>query len=148
MGVTRLRFDHHQRGFEETMNEQFGIKLSSAGLIYKHFGMEVLKNVLQENDENVLDLLYWKIYTGLIQEVDAIDNGVTQFEGNGKYKISTNLSSRVGRLNPSWNEPSTDELRMEQFEKAITMTGEEFIAIAKGYHKVCRINTLGVSIIC
>jgi hypothetical protein len=38
--------------------------------------------------------------------VDAIDNGVDQAEGELKYRISTNLSARVGQLNPSWNEDS------------------------------------------
>jgi hypothetical protein len=39
-------------------------------------------------------------------KVDAIDNGVDQAEGELKYRISTNLSARVGQLNPSWNEDS------------------------------------------
>jgi uncharacterized UPF0160 family protein len=32
------RFDHHQKGFEEVFGHGFGTKLSSAGLVYKHFG--------------------------------------------------------------------------------------------------------------
>ena len=31
----RLRFDHHQNGFEETFDAAHGIKLSGAGLIWK-----------------------------------------------------------------------------------------------------------------
>lgn len=31
----RLRFDHHQRGFQEVFGHGFVTKLSSAGLIYK-----------------------------------------------------------------------------------------------------------------
>jgi uncharacterized UPF0160 family protein len=37
------RFDHHQREFEETFTPSHNIKLSSAGLVYKHFGQEVLE---------------------------------------------------------------------------------------------------------
>ena len=33
--VTKQRFDHHQRGFSETLDANHKIKLSSAGLIYK-----------------------------------------------------------------------------------------------------------------
>ena len=33
----RNRFDHHQRGFEETFSPQHSIKLSSAGLVYDSF---------------------------------------------------------------------------------------------------------------
>ena len=32
------RYDHHQRGFTETFSPDHPIKLSSAGLVYKHFG--------------------------------------------------------------------------------------------------------------
>ncbi len=35
------RYDHHQRGFSETLDSEHTMKLSSAGLIYKHFGKEV-----------------------------------------------------------------------------------------------------------
>ena len=48
----------------------------------------------------------------------------------------TGLSSRVGRLNPSWTQAATDEDRMERFEKAVALTGEEFLSIANQYHKV------------
>ena len=58
----RNRFDHHQRGFEETISKDYSIKLSSAGLVYKHYGREVLKNVLSESDETTIETLYWKIY--------------------------------------------------------------------------------------
>jgi uncharacterized UPF0160 family protein len=30
-----LRFDHHQRGFQETFSSEHSTKLSSAGLVYK-----------------------------------------------------------------------------------------------------------------
>ena len=45
--VDRLRLDHHQRTFTDTWNSEDkykGIKLSSAGLVYRHFGKEVIKN--------------------------------------------------------------------------------------------------------
>jgi uncharacterized UPF0160 family protein len=40
---SRLRFDHHQRGFTETFSSDHKATiLSSAGLIYKFFGRDVL----------------------------------------------------------------------------------------------------------
>ena len=36
------RYDHHQRGFEETFGHGFTTKLSSAGLVYKHYGLEIV----------------------------------------------------------------------------------------------------------
>jgi uncharacterized UPF0160 family protein len=56
--------------------------LSSAGLIYVHYGREILKELLKkeaidENDKNHLaDILFNKLYETFVQEIDAIDNGV------------------------------------------------------------------------
>ena len=38
--------------------------------------------------------------------MDAIDNGVEQFEStkNPKFSINSALHHRVARLNPAWNE--------------------------------------------
>ena len=41
----KKRFDHHQSEFKDTMttsHRRYHTRLSSAGLIYKHFGMEVV----------------------------------------------------------------------------------------------------------
>lgn len=32
---SKLRYDHHQRGFQEVFGHGFSTKLSSAGLVYK-----------------------------------------------------------------------------------------------------------------
>jgi uncharacterized UPF0160 family protein len=43
-----------------------------------------------------------------IESIDAIDNGIQQYPGEltPRYVNKTDLSSRVGWLNPAWNEPS------------------------------------------
>ena len=88
--------------------------MSSAGLIYKHFGMEVIKNIAKEeyhedlNDE-ILTKVWEKIYGKLIKEVDAIDNGVNQSNDKLTYYVRSNLSSRIGELNPPWNAPQTSQ---------------------------------------
>jgi hypothetical protein len=38
-----LRYDHHQRGFEETLDDAHKTKLSSSGLVFKHFGRDALR---------------------------------------------------------------------------------------------------------
>eukprot|EP00735_Rhodelphis_limneticus_P012324 TRINITY_DN5556_c0_g1::TRINITY_DN5556_c0_g1_i1::g.9416::m.9416 TRINITY_DN5556_c0_g1::TRINITY_DN5556_c0_g1_i1::g.9416 ORF type:complete len:355 (+),score=77.93,sp/Q55G91/U160_DICDI/49.84/1e-111,UPF0160/PF03690.8/8.7e-131 TRINITY_DN5556_c0_g1_i1:57-1067(+) len=129
-----MRFDHHQREFTTTFSDKHPIKLSSAGLIYKHFGRDVIQalagNPLQADE---LEVVYNKIYTALIESLDAIDNGVSQYEGNvkPKYKISTDLSARVGRLNPRWNETHQDY--DSRFARAMQMAGEEFLAFVENY---------------
>lgn len=42
-----------------------------------------------------------------------------------RYRITTGLSSRVGRLNLQWNTPELIE--EEQFKKAMDLVREEFI---------------------
>lgn len=41
-----------------------------------------------------------------IEAIDAIDNGISQYPTDipPKYRNRTDLSSRVGSLNPAWNE--------------------------------------------
>eukprot|EP00467_Chlorarachnion_reptans_P023338 CAMPEP_0114500140 /NCGR_PEP_ID=MMETSP0109-20121206/7799_1 /TAXON_ID=29199 /ORGANISM="Chlorarachnion reptans, Strain CCCM449" /LENGTH=338 /DNA_ID=CAMNT_0001677769 /DNA_START=122 /DNA_END=1138 /DNA_ORIENTATION=+ len=121
------RFDHHQRGFSEVFGNGFNTKLSSAGLIYKHFGKKVLSALLPNVGEGeTLDKLYMKIYGSFIQEIDGIDNGVLIKDGSQpqNYRISTDLSSRVRYLNPAWNEDSGDI--DERFLKAVELTGQDF----------------------
>ena len=66
----KLRFDHHQRGFVETFSPAHTVKLSSAGLIYKHFGRELIADrfKLDSSDEKV-DVLYNKMYDDFIMAV-------------------------------------------------------------------------------
>ncbi|NXD32766.1 MYG1 protein, partial [Spelaeornis formosus] len=126
------RYDHHQRGFSEV----FGhggfdkIKLSSAGLVYKHFGKHIIAKRLgvDESDPNV-ELLWFQLYSELIESVDAIDNGVNiTSSGSPNYAIRTDLSSRIKRVNPNWNEPADDATYDARFEIASKITGEEFLS--------------------
>lgn len=73
-----------------------------------------------------VDLLYKRVYEDFVEGFDGIDNGVSQYPENltPKYKETTNISARVGRLNPWWNQPDTD--LFERFMKAVQLTGDEF----------------------
>lgn len=126
----KYRYDHHQRGFNESMNtllnKKWTTKLSSAGLIYCHFGLKIIKTIIgnENEDEKFLNKLFDKVYENFIQEIDGIDNGIPMFDGEPSYRINTNLSSRVSHLNKSWNQTQYDE--MKEFEKAMALTGGEF----------------------
>ncbi|XP_043540170.1 MYG1 exonuclease-like, partial [Chiloscyllium plagiosum] len=110
----RHRYDHHQRSFAETLasvkqGSRFVTKLSSAGLVYAHFGRRVLAQLLQTDwTDPRLDVLYDKLYENFVEEVDAIDNGISQCDGETRYNVTTNLSSRVSYLNPVWNTEDPD----------------------------------------
>lgn len=57
------------------------MKLSSAGLIYCHFGHEILRNILSDvTEDKVIDEVFRKIYDTLIKEIDGIDNGVPMYD--------------------------------------------------------------------
>jgi uncharacterized UPF0160 family protein len=113
----------------------YATKLSSAGLIYKHFGHRILQEVLKGDDgenanEELVSVCYQKLYKGFFEHVDAIDNGIAVSDQAPKYHISTTLSARVGTLNPSWNEPQTSDVVNERFREAMALTCSEFLSHA------------------
>jgi len=127
---SKQRFDHHQRGFDEAFGHGFTTKLSSAGLVYKHFGREVISNQLQLTpDDPKVESLWLKLYREFIEALDGIDNGVSQYSSDlqPKYRNRTDLSSRVGWLNPAWNEPFDSQTVDARFSKASQLAGEEFL---------------------
>lgn len=122
-------FDHHQKEFTLTASSlipdtNYDIKLSSAGLIYCHYGKLVLKKILPDVEDKIIDLLFLKIYEGFIQEIDAVDNGVPICDGQPRYYYSTHLSARVKHMNPSWQDPNPDT--DAYFYKAMDLVREEF----------------------
>ncbi|GMH34452.1 hypothetical protein BSKO_02286 [Bryopsis sp. KO-2023] len=123
------RFDHHQKEFSEIFGHGFFTKLSSAGLVYKHFGREVISRLLGiPMDDPSLDTIYLAAYKQFMEAIDAVDNGVNQWNSDAppKYICNTSLSSRVSFLNPQWNEDSSDEVQYARFCQAMELTGSEF----------------------
>lgn len=134
-----LRFDHHQKTFHDTLSEEsFTTRLSSAGLVYKHFGRRILKVLVEGSGmpEKVVDeKLYAKVYKHFVEHIDGIDNGVEVAEGTLSYDVSTHLSARVGKLNPSWNEvadPEGPDGPNARFKQAMSLTGGELSAYVRG----------------
>lgn len=110
--------------------------MSSAGLIYKCFGYEIIRHVIAQQistdfvmDNEMMEFIHEKMYVKFIEEIDAIDNGISAIDSHMpiKYRISTTLANRVSHMNPSWNEPYSDEIAMEKFKKAMVMVGNEFV---------------------
>lgn len=132
----KARYDHHQETFTDVWDDskdKYKITaLSSAGLIYKHYGKEVIQNICtkvfgrtEPLSEQTLHDVYRGLYDKLILEVDAIDNGVSEAE-DMKYQITTGLGSRVGRLNLPWNAPK-EMTQHAQFKKALKLAEEELL---------------------
>ncbi|XP_057510698.1 uncharacterized protein LOC130793063 [Actinidia eriantha] len=128
---SRERYDHHHKGFEEVFGHGFTTKLSSAGLIYKHYGKEIIARELQL-DEGHPDVhrLFLTIYKSFMEGIDAIDNGINQYDTDQppRYLNNTHLSARVGRLNLDWIDPDqSSEKENEAFQRAMALAGSEFL---------------------
>lgn len=129
-------FDHHQREFSLTFNDKYKTKLSSAGLVYKHFGREIIATVISldetvAEDKAKIDFLYDKLYSDFIEAVDANDNGVDMYENKDaltpRFKDRNfTLAGMVSNLNPSWESDATDHDFDRQFELASKLIGDAF----------------------
>jgi hypothetical protein len=53
-----------------------------------------------------------------------------------RYLSNTNLSARVGSLNPRWNEDQSAETTDAHFLKAVELTGSEFTGTVDYIYKV------------
>ena len=75
------------RSFNESMSslcpgKKWVTKLSSAGLVYLHFGRRLLAQILElKADDPVTELVFDLLYEGFIEEIDGVDNGVNQYDG-------------------------------------------------------------------
>jgi len=144
-----LRYDHHQRGYDERFDDGKVVaggkkmegrctKLSASGLVYRHYGKQVIQTYYPNLSDSDVSLVYTKLYEKLLEALDAIDTGVEPVPDGVEmlYTDSTGLASRVGRLNPHWNEggdnsqeaPSPDD----RFEQASAICGEDFLATLTG----------------
>eukprot|EP00889_Picochlorum_renovo_P005363 jgi/Picre1/32393/NNA_007739.t1 len=106
------------------------IDVGDAGLVYKHFGKEIVRKEMgvSANEEDI-QAVYLQVYKSFMEAVDAIDNGVNQYESSQppRYINNTHLSARVGNLNAQWYESLSDAETMGRFRQAMDMTGSEFM---------------------
>ncbi|KAI2624965.1 metal-dependent protein hydrolase [Hypoxylon sp. NC1633] len=139
----RHRYDHHQRSFSTTFPGH-QTKLSSAGLVYLHFGRAVIVSALgggQPEDSDDVDVLWPKLYGSFIEALDAHDNGIAAYDPTALEKAGVDrrfseagftLGALVGRLNPNWNDPVPSDPAAAQaaenarFAAASARIGEEF----------------------
>ena len=81
-------FDHHQREFTLVRNNS--IPYASAGLIWKHFGMNLVPS----------ESVFHSIDREIIQPIDANDTGVSIYEA--KIIQPYTLDKVIADFNPSW----------------------------------------------
>jgi len=75
-----LRYDHHQREFNATFPGKH-TKLSSAGLVWMHYGKDIIHSVTGLDAKSAdCELLYQKLYEDFIEAFDANDNGISAYD--------------------------------------------------------------------
>lgn len=136
------RYDHHQRSFNTAFPDRT-TKLSSAGLVYMHFGKAIIAqhSGLSEDAEEV-NIIWKKIYENFIEALDAHDNGISVYDPQAVTAAGLtkrfsdggfSLGAMVSRLNPNWNDPvptdksEAQKVEDERFLVASTRMGEEFV---------------------
>ena len=79
---SKHRYDHHQRTFTTTFPAH-QTKLSSAGLVYMHFGRALIaQHTKLPLDHPDIELLYQKLYDDFVEAVDAHDNGISKYDSS------------------------------------------------------------------
>lgn len=109
------RFDHHQKGGNGVRIN--GVPYASCGLIWKVYGNMVIKTYLQKNgmpeESQTIYAIWKKIDKGLIQGIDAFDNG--KFPLSDYPVQNMNISHIISTFNPNWDSEETSD---EGFVKA------------------------------
>jgi uncharacterized UPF0160 family protein len=144
--ASKNRYDHHQRTFNTTFPEH-QTKLSSAGLVYMHFGKAIIaQHAKLPIDHPDVALIYQKLYDDFIEAIDANDNGISKYDSSKleeagiEKKFSDGgitLASLVGDLNhedplnpgaPSRSTPEQPQAEEDyRFGQASTMMGTAFL---------------------
>ena len=136
-----FRYDHHQREFNATFPGR-QTKLSSAGLVWMHYGKAVINQVtgIDENSSDA-EILWNKIYDDLIEAFDANDNGISvydphsirtaglekKFSDKGFSIASVVLRYNYAGVNSSEDKTKSQEEEDARFKKASVFVGEQFM---------------------
>jgi uncharacterized UPF0160 family protein len=143
--AVKNRYDHHQRTFYTTFPHH-NTKLSSAGLVYMHFGKAIIaQHTKLPIDHSDVELLFQKVYDDFVEAIDANDNGISKYEDEklnaagikGRFKEGgITLPSLVGDLNhedplnPGTSRSTEEQPQAEEdhrFAQASTMMGTAFL---------------------
>ena len=119
------RYDHHQRTFNTTFPSR-PTKLSSAGLVFMHFGKPIIarQTGLEEGSAEV-EVLWRKMYEEFIEALDAHDNGISVYDPAETRHLTKRfhdggigLGSLVADLNAWEDGEERGEMSPEQVQEA------------------------------
>ena len=136
------KFDHHQKGGNGAREN--GVPYSSAGLIWREGGKQLLQEVtdpsweligrelvrMQSNPDS--DLLWSMLDKDLIAPIDAVDNGVMPSLDYPCQEVT--ISRVISGFNPTWDSDGSFD---EAFMKAVAFMEQVFDnAVATALSKV------------
>jgi len=135
----KRHYDHHQKDFNETYKNR-SIKLSASGLIWRHYGEEIVRTLLTDLKDfkykltiHKIRAITDKIYDSMLSFVDARDNGLNQYAEpitqKPNYIDNSNLGYFVSLFNEAWYEDLTPEQTLERFKQAMVIVGEYFMKV-------------------
>ena len=101
-------FDHHFVGAPIRSN---GVPYAAAGLIWKHYGFDLLLKKLPERALEEIEEIHYKIDKNIMQSIDAHDTHFSPAQHSHHYTISQMISSFL----PSWE---NYQLINDRFEEA------------------------------
>lgn len=122
-----LMFDHHQPGAEKRLND---ITYSACGLIWRHFGRDYLRHLVQE--DHLIERIWREVDFGIITNIDAGDNGELGPALGPMHMAerSYTLPALIGKLAPA--SPTATEADFDHaFGVATAMVGTLFEGIVE-----------------
>ncbi|KAL6714938.1 hypothetical protein ACLMJK_007198 [Lecanora helva] len=142
------RYDHHQRTFASTFPSR-PTKLSSAGLVYLHFGKSIIaQHTGLDSESELVDILWKKIYDEFVEALDAHDNGISVYDPAQIRDVQKRfhdggigLGSLVGDLNANFEDEDgmtpeqAQEAEDRRFMQASSLMGDVFLRKLRYYHR-------------
>jgi uncharacterized UPF0160 family protein len=139
-------YDHHQTTFRDTFNKKNTIPLSSCGLIWKHYGKQIIEKMINDNNFNdkilkiplsfgltrdkVINYIYNKFYSTFAISIDGNDNGIEYIDKINTKNLTFNYSSELplAMIVSMFNNKDVRDhkTQMTQFKKAMNMCQQIF----------------------
>ena len=121
-------FDHHQKSFNQKFDRNISdlINMSSCGLIWKHYGMNILCTFC--DDPVICDQLYTEVYEKLFLSIDANDTGVRRLKNLDTVQYNFFYETTLGEIVGIHNTPnvSDDAKQYDAFMEAVNFCDHFF----------------------
>lgn len=110
------RYDHHQRHGKPFRED--GTPYSSAGLVWRHHGLDYLQNAQSLGIQpHEIDAVWEAMDKSVFLQIDKIDNGVME-------PVGYTVADAIDDLTPNWFSDATEAEYDQRFEEAAVMAAD------------------------